>query len=268
MVLHAAAHKHVPLMEQHPIEAVCVNVIGTMNVTEMSVAYAASRFVQVSTDKAVKPSSVMGATKRIGEFIVGSQAVTSDTDFGIVRFGNVLGSRGSLIPSLEAQIRRGGPIRLTHPEMTRYFMTIHEAVQLVMHAGSQCKNGEVFILDMGLPVRISLIADRVIRMHGLVVGKDIDIQYTGIRPGEKLHEELVHEREDMIPTTHPNVQMVRNGNPFEWSELKSRLLEIELKCKLRDAESVRQAIMELSRVDNSTLREVAESIDQALDRAA
>lgn len=246
IVFHAAAHKHVPLMERHPIEAFCCNVLGTLNVAELSAERSASPFVFVSTDKAVRPGGVMGATKRIGEFVVGALAGSTDADFGIARFGNVLGSRGSLLPALESQIRRGGPIRLTSPEMTRYFMTIPEAVQLIIHAGSIAREGEVFILDMGRPVSVAALVDALIERHGLVKGSSIEVQYVGIRPGEKLHEDLVYEGEELMETSHPKIHMVKNDVPFEWSSLRAAVMEVARKCRQQDAEWVRDAVMELS----------------------
>ncbi|RYG78705.1 polysaccharide biosynthesis protein, partial [bacterium] len=203
VVFHAAAHKHVPLMQRNPYEAIRNNVLGTLNVGELALRYGVKKFILISTDKAVKPSSVMGATKRICEKIVAALAIRGDTEFAAVRFGNVLGSRGSLIPLLKAQIKRGGPVRITHQEMTRFFMTIPEAVQLVVQAGALGSRGEVFVLDMGEPVRINDLALDLVRMHGLRPGVDIGVQYTGMRPGEKLHEELLYDAEDLVASSHP-----------------------------------------------------------------
>ncbi|HZH97805.1 MAG TPA: nucleoside-diphosphate sugar epimerase/dehydratase, partial [Fimbriimonadaceae bacterium] len=190
VVFHAAAHKHVPLMQDNPIEAIRNNVWGTWLTAELAIKQGAKRFIYVSTDKAVKPSSIMGATKRVGEMLVSSLGHRSETEFGIVRFGNVMGSRGSLIPLLKAQIARGGPVRVTHKDMTRYFMTIPEAVQLILQTGSMGERGEIFLLDMGEPIKILDLASDLIRLHGLVPGEDIEIQFSGVRPGEKIHEEL------------------------------------------------------------------------------
>lgn len=195
IVYHAAAHKHVPLMEENPKEAVKNNVFGTYKTALASHQYGASRFVLISTDKAVKPVSVMGATKRICEMIIQMMNERSRTEFSAVRFGNVMGSSGSVIPLFEKEIQRGGPVTVTHPEVTRYFMTIQEAVSLVLQAGACAKGGEIRMLDMGEPVKILTVAEKMIEMHGLQPGKDIEIRFTGLRPGEKLHEELTGGRD-------------------------------------------------------------------------
>lgn len=205
VVFHAAAHKHVPLMERNPAEAVKNNVFGTKNVAECADCYDVDYFMLISTDKAVNPTSVMGATKRVAEMIVQSMSVTSKTVFTSVRLGNVLGSRGSVIPRFKQQIMTGGPVTVTHPEMIRYFMTIPEAVQLVIQAGSLAKGGEVFILDMGKPTKIAELAKDLIRLSGLEPDVDISIEYTGIRPGEKLYEELLTAEEGLTSTKHDRI---------------------------------------------------------------
>jgi FlaA1/EpsC-like NDP-sugar epimerase len=210
-VFHAAAHKHVPLMEENVIEAITNNVFGTLNVVDAALEAGCEHFVFISTDKAVRPTSVMGATKRIAELIVQRAATKHDRNFVSVRFGNVLGSRGSVVPTFLRQIRAGGPVTVTHPEMQRYFMTIPEAVQLVLQAGALGRGGEVFLLDMGEPIRIVDIATDLIRLSGLTVGTDIEIRYTGMRPGEKLYEEMFFSAENVLTTNHPKVLRARNG---------------------------------------------------------
>lgn len=210
-VFHAAAHKHVPLMEENVIEAITNNVFGTLNVVDAALEARCEHFVFISTDKAVRPTSVMGATKRIAELIVQRAALKYDRNFVTVRFGNVLGSRGSVVPTFLRQIRSGGPVTITHPEMQRYFMTIPEAVQLVLQAGALGRGGEVFLLDMGEPIRIVDIATDLIRLSGLAVGSDIEIKFTGMRPGEKLYEEMFFSAENVLRTEHPKVLRARNG---------------------------------------------------------
>lgn len=216
IIFHAAAHKHVPLMEFNPTEAIKNNIFGTKNVAECAHKYQAEQFVFISTDKAVNPTSVMGVTKRIAELIIQSLNLKSNTNFVAVRFGNVLGSRGSVIPLFKQQIKEGGPVTVTHPEMTRYFMTIPEAVQLVIQAGAFAKGGEIFILDMGKPVKISDLARNLIILSGLTPDKDIMIEYTGIRPGEKLYEELLTSEEGSIASKH---QLIFVAKPADLSNL-------------------------------------------------
>lgn len=222
VVFHAAAHKHVPLMEIQPEEAVKNNVFGTKNVAELADENQAEIFVLISTDKAVNPTSVMGATKRTAELVLQEINQHSKTKFVTVRFGNVLGSRGSVVPLFEKQIAAGGPVTVTHKEMTRFFMTIPEAVQLVLQAGSQAEGGEVFLFDMGKPVKINDMAEDLIRLHGLTPGRDIKIVYTGLRPGEKLYEELLTSEEGTTSTKHRKIFKARI-QPLDEADLKQSL---------------------------------------------
>lgn len=208
VVFHAAAHKHVPLMEANVEEAITNNVLGTRNMVEVCVNYSVERLVMISSDKAIRPSSVMGATKRLAELLVLDAAHRSGQPFSVVRFGNVLGSRGSVIPLFKRQIARGGPVTVTHPDMKRYFMTIPEAVHLVLQASTMGQGGDVFVLSMGEQVRILDLAEDLIRLSGLEPGKDIEIVFTGIRPGEKLSEELWDQWARYEPTTHPDIVLL------------------------------------------------------------
>ncbi|WP_100065704.1 polysaccharide biosynthesis protein [Miniphocaeibacter massiliensis] len=227
VVFHAAAHKHVPLMEDSPISAIKNNVFGTLNLLNCSDKYNVDKFVNISTDKAVNPTSVMGCTKRVCEIMIQIMNKKSKTDFVAVRFGNVLGSNGSVIPLFKKQIKEGGPVTVTHPDIIRYFMTITEACQLVMQAGAIARGGEIFILDMGEPVKIVDLANKLIELSGLVPNEDIKIEFTGLRPGEKLYEELLLNTENSNKTEFDKIFI---ENPYEHDEDK---LEIGLN-KLRE----------------------------------
>ncbi len=238
IVFHAAAHKHVPLMEKNPEEAIKNNVIGTYNVVQAAHEYKADKFVLISTDKAVNPTSVMGATKRIAEMIIQSYNSNSDTDYVAVRFGNVLGSNGSVIPLFKEQIKEGGPVTVTHKEITRYFMTIPEAVQLVLRASSMAQGGEVFVLDMGEPVKIKDLAYKLIKLSGLEPEVDINIEYTGLRPGEKLYEELlITQDKDQIKTDIEKI-FIEKPNEFDEYELFKLIGELEKAADDIDVEDI------------------------------
>ena len=257
IVFHAAAHKHVPLMEVNVVEAITNNVIGTHNVVQTALAYDIERFVLISTDKAVRPSSVYGATKRLAEMIVLDAAHNSKRAFTVVRFGNVLGSRGSIIPKFKNQITNGGPVTITHPDMYRFFMTIPEAVYLVLQAASMEKGGETFVLNMGEPVRILDLAEDLIRLSGLEPHRDIEIAYTGIRPGEKLTEELWDEGTPLVPTLHPDISRLEDSA----SSLSRNLPQtIEALLRLSRSNATDAMITMLDElIPNATIRRTTDS---------
>lgn len=274
IVFHAAAYKHVPLMEAHPDEAVRVNILGTKLVADLAVKYGVERFVFVSTDKAVNPCSIMGATKRLCEMMVmtaGRRSQTVDrqlqtaavggrpsavgrrqTLFTAVRFGNVLGSRGSVVPIFQRQIDKGGPVTITHPEMTRYFMSVSEAVSLIIQAAVFTEGGDIFMLDMGQRIRIEDLARRLIRLRGLRPGVDIPIVYTGIRPGEKLHEELLGDDEMRLPTSHPHIFRVQSSQSVDPSRLLDWIDELAALAEMQRYEELAGRLRDLVREKDDT----------------
>ncbi|RRN76796.1 polysaccharide biosynthesis protein, partial [Pseudoxanthomonas sp. SGD-10] len=277
-VYHAAAYKHVPMMENNPSEAICTNVGGTKIVADLSVKHGVNRFVMVSTDKAVNPTNVMGASKRIAEMYVQSFSIAKEgqnifenglshlngasiqTKFITTRFGNVLGSNGSVIPRFREQIQKGGPVTVTHPDITRYFMTIPEACRLVLEAGSMGKGGEIFIFDMGNSVKIVELAKKMIRLSGLVPNQDIKIEFTGLRPGEKLYEELLNSLENTIPTHHEKI-MIAKVIPNDYETVNKQLNNlVELACKYQDMDVVKlmKQIVPEFKSNNSAYEELDE----------
>lgn len=243
LVFHAAAHKHVPLMEYSPCEAIKNNVFGTMNVASEANRSGVKRMVLISTDKAVRPTNIMGASKRICEMVIQTYNQRSKTEYVAVRFGNVLGSNGSVVPLFKQQIREGGPVTVTHPDIIRYFMTIPEAVSLVLQAGAYAQGGEIFILDMGEPVKILDLAENMIRLSGLVPGEDIEIKFTGLRPGEKLYEELLIDDDNKKETANKRIFI---GQPIKINEAEfdEKMKELE-KATFSEDENIRQVVKKL-----------------------
>ncbi|MBW1998099.1 MAG: polysaccharide biosynthesis protein [Deltaproteobacteria bacterium] len=246
VVFHAAAYKHVPMMEVHPWKAVRNNILGTRNVIDVSCGYGVERFVFVSTDKAVRPTSIMGASKRVAEMLVQSQNASGLTDapFVIVRFGNVVGSVGSVVPLFRKQIEKGGPVTVTHPEVTRYFMTIPEACQLILQAGAMGEGGEIFILDMGTPIKIDDMARDLIRLSGFEPEVDIPIEYIGLRPGEKLYEELITEGEGIVPTSHEKIMVLR-GETCDQAILNGKIDQLRELAYRQDGQGIREKLREI-----------------------
>ncbi|MFH1148742.1 MAG: nucleoside-diphosphate sugar epimerase/dehydratase [Pseudomonadota bacterium] len=246
VVFHAAAYKHVPMLEMNPWEAVYNNILGSKNIIETACDSGVGRFVLVSTDKAVNPTNVMGASKRVTELLVQAHARPGHTKFMAVRFGNVVGSSGSVIPLFKKQIEQGGPVTVTHPDVTRYFMTIPEAVQLILQAGAMGAGGEVFILDMGVPVKIADMARDLIRLSGLEPDRDVEIRYIGLRPGEKLHEELVVVGEEIAATEHEKILMLRNGkHPASIEDLQGRICELVELADAKDVPGLKRKLKEI-----------------------
>jgi len=253
LIIHAAAYKHVPMMEMYPWEAVFNNIVGSRNVMNAAVKFGAKRFIMVSTDKAVRPTNVMGASKRVCELIMQSLNGENGTKMMCVRFGNVIGSSGSVIPLFKKQIEYGGPVTITHPEVTRYFMTIPEACQLILQAGALGKGGEVFILEMGEPVKIKDIAEELIRLSGKEPGRDIEMVFIGLRPGEKLYEELITEGEGIVRTEHKKIYVLHTNNNWyghgskqafrRW--LDSKLKDLVKAAEMHDTEMIKTILKKL-----------------------
>jgi len=244
VIFHAAAHKHVPLMENSPEEAIKNNILGTINLVEMSQKFMAKKFVLVSTDKAVNPTNIMGASKRVAEMVIQNYNNKNSTKFMAVRFGNVLGSEGSVIPIFKKQIENGGPVTVTHKEVTRYFMTIPEAAQLVIQTGALGKGGEVFVLDMGNPVKIINLAEDLINLSGFKPYEEIDIEITGLRPGEKLYEELLIENEKKLPTKHERIY-INNLEFVEDNRLNDNIKKLKKAVNQNDKNKIFQILVNL-----------------------
>ena len=246
IIFHAAAYKHVPIQEIHPWTAVRTNVGGTLGLVEMADKYQAEKFVLVSTDKAVNPVNIMGATKRLAEKLIQSINVNSNTQFLAVRFGNVMGSSGSAIPTFQKQINSGGPVTITHPEMTRYFMSLQEASQFILQSGAIGKDGEIILLEMGKPIKIDQMARDLIKLSGLEPEKDIPIVYSGLRPGEKLYEELLSRDENIIKTSHKKIMILKDGNHhLQWELLKSTVKDLLKIAEDLDPDKIQIKLKEL-----------------------
>ncbi|HVT61958.1 MAG TPA: nucleoside-diphosphate sugar epimerase/dehydratase, partial [Legionellaceae bacterium] len=237
MVFHAAAYKHVPILEHQIRAAICNNIIGTQIVAEASVALGVEKFILISSDKAVNPTNIMGTTKRVAEIYCQNLNARADTQFITVRFGNVLGSMGSVLPLFQKQLAAGGPLTVTHPEMERFFMTIPEACQLILQAMSDGKGGEIFVLNMGEPIKIMYLAEQIIRLAGKIPGKDIPIKFIGLRPGEKLYEELFHVSESLVPTEHEKLFKAKYRE-MNWNELTHAMAQIHQACELNQSKQL------------------------------
>ena len=244
LVFHVAAYKHLPLLETHLRVAMYNNIIGTKMLAQLAEKYQVKSFVLISTDKAVNPTSIMGATKRAAEIFCQNFNLYSSTRFMTVRFGNVLESAGSVIPLFRKQLKNGGPITVTHKEITRYFMTIPEASQLILQACTMHNQGDIFVLDMGEPINISYLAEQMIKLSGKIVGQDIDIEYTGLRAGEKLNEELFHHNENICETSHIKIKQAK-VRQYDWIKLNNSMREIEVACNEADEEKLMQLLYSL-----------------------
>ena len=244
LVFHVAAYKHVPLLETHTRVAMHNNIIGTKIVAELADTFHANTFVLISTDKAVNPTSLMGATKRASEIFCQTFNSNSATEFITVRFGNVLDSAGSVIPLFRKQLLNGGPITVTHPDITRYFMTIPEAAQLILQATTMNNQGDIFVLDMGEPIKIRYLAEQMIKLSGKMLGRDIEIEFTGLRPGEKLYEELFHFNEDICATTHPKIKQAKVRH-YDWKNLIKMMNEIIFACDTNDEIALKNLLFAL-----------------------
>jgi FlaA1/EpsC-like NDP-sugar epimerase len=262
IVFHAAAYKHVPMMESNPSESIQTNVLGTKILADLAVEYNTEKFVMISTDKAVNPTNIMGASKRIAEKYIQSLNKITKTKFITTRFGNVLASNGSVIPRFQKQIEEGGPITVTHPEISRYFMTIPEACQLVLEAGALGKGGEIFIFDMGKSVKIVDLAKKMVKLSGLSLGKDIQLVYTGLRPGEKLYEELLNDKENVLPTHHPKI-MIANVEENDFESISKEICELislfQTQDNLAIVKKMKQIVPEF--ISNNSIYEQLDAIE-------